>query len=608
MFIPWNVLHNPWFQLIASLPVYIIGFLFFGRSAFHSVKNGVPNMDVLIFIGSLSAFAYSVAGMIMYYGTHEIHQYLFFETGTTIITLVLFGNLLEKNSIKTTTKEMNELNKLRQIKAAIITTDANGMEHISEKNYDEIKVGDVIRINSGDQIPIDGIVIKGEGSVDEAMITGESIPVFKLLNENVIGGTILVDRNIRIKATSTSKTSVLAGIIDLVKTAQADKPPVQKLADQVSTIFVPAVLIISLAAFFINHFTFDISISESVMRAVAVLVISCPCAMGLATPTAVMVGIGKAARNGIMVKKASALESFSKINTIAFDKTGTLTSGNFTLEIVFKELHFTEIDVKNMLFNLELNSSHPIAKSVVKNTDWNKSTIQFLEVNEQKGKGLLAKDIDGNTYELGSTTIQGNIQLLSGDIFLMMNEKLIATFKLTDEIKSGTKETINYFKSRNIETVLLSGDKESKCKVVSDETGIGKYYAAQLPQQKLQMIDVLSASNKLAMVGDGINDAPALSKANVAVSFSNASEIARQSAQFIIIKNDFLALKYAHIISRQTYTTIKQNLFWAFFYNVVAIPLAAMGFLSPMLGALSMAFSDVVVIGNSIRLRFTKLK
>ena len=608
MFIPWSVLHNPWFQLIASLPVYVIGFLFFGRSAFHSIKNGVPNMDVLIFIGSLSAFAYSVAGMIMYYGTHEIHQYLFFETGTTIITLVLFGNLLEKNSIKSTTKEMNELNKLRQIKAAIITTDANGMENVSEKNYDEIKVGDVIRINSGDQIPIDGIVIKGEGSVDEAMITGESIPVFKLLNENVIGGTILVDGNIRIKATSTSKTSVLAGIIDLVKTAQADKPPVQKLADQVSTIFVPAVLIISLAAFFINHFVFDISISESVMRAVAVLVISCPCAMGLATPTAVMVGIGKAARNGIMVKKASALESFSKINAIAFDKTGTLTSGNFTLEIVFKELHFTETDVKNMLFNLELNSSHPIAKSVVKNTDWNKSTIQFSEVNEQKGKGLLAKDIDGNTYELGSTTIQGNIQLLSGDIFLMMNEKLIATFKLTDEIKSGTKETINYFKSRNIETVLLSGDKESKCKVVSDETGIGKYYAAQLPQQKLQKIDVLSASNKLAMVGDGINDAPALSKANVAVSFSNASEIARQSAQFIIIKNDFLALKYAHIISRQTYTTIKQNLFWAFFYNVVAIPLAAMGFLSPMLGALSMAFSDVVVIGNSIRLRFTKLK
>ena len=608
MFIPWSVLHNPWFQLIASLPVYVIGFLFFGRSAFHSIKNGVPNMDVLIFIGSLSAFAYSVAGMIMYYGTHEIHQYLFFETGTTIITLVLFGNLLEKNSIKSTTKEMNELNKLRQIKAAIITTDTNGMEHISEKNYDEIKVGDVIRINSGDQIPIDGIVIKGEGSVDEAMITGESIPVFKLLNENVIGGTILVDGNIRIKSTSTSKTSVLAGIIEMVKTAQADKPPVQKLADQVSTIFVPAVLIISLAAFFINHFVFDISISESVMRAVAVLVISCPCAMGLATPTAVMVGIGKAARNGIMVKKASALESFSKINAIAFDKTGTLTSGNFTLEIVFKELHFTETDVKNMLFNLELNSSHPIAKSVVKNTDWNKSTIQFSEVNEQKGKGLLAKDIDGNTYELGSTTIQGNIQLLSGDIFLMMNEKLIATFKLTDEIKSGTKETINYFKSRNIETVLLSGDKESKCKVVSDETGIGKYYAAQLPQQKLQKIDVLSASNKLAMVGDGINDAPALSKANVAVSFSNASEIARQSAQFIIIKNDFLALKYAHIISRQTYTTIKQNLFWAFFYNVVAIPLAAMGFLSPMLGALSMAFSDLVVIGNSIRLRFTKLK
>ncbi len=564
-------------------------------------------MDVLIFVGSFSAFVYSIAGLFMYFGTHDIHNYLFFETGTTIITLVLLGNLMEKNAVKRTTNEMNELNKLRNVKARKIHLDKNGNEHIDEINYDDIKIGDVLLVNTGDQIPIDGNVTRGEGSVDEAMITGESIPVFKSTIEKVIGGTLLLDGNLRIEATANSKNSVLAGIIEMVKTAQGDKPEVQKLADKISSIFVPAVLIIALIAFAINYFFVDLSLSVSLMRAVAVLVISCPCAMGLATPTAVMVGIGKAARNGILIKQASVLENFSKINSIIFDKTGTLTTGNFSVNMLFHD-HHSEQEIKNILYNLEMHSSHPIAKSIVKNNSWLTSKMNFAQINEQKGKGLTAVDENNNHYELGSTTISGKVQLLSGDIFLMMNEKLLATFSIADELKEGTKEGISYFNNQHIDTILLSGDNESKCKIVTEQTGIKKYYASQLPDQKLKLIDEISSERHLAMVGDGINDAPALSKASVAISFSNASEIAKQSAQIILIKNDFRTINFAHIISKQTYRTIKQNLFWAFFYNVIAIPLAAMGFLSPMIAALSMAFSDVVVIGNSIRLRFTKLK
>ncbi len=456
-------------------------------------------------------------------------------------------------------------------------------------------------------MPIDGTVISGEGQVNEAMITGESLPVSKRKNDKVIGGTVLSDGNFRISATAESHSSVLSGIIEMVKTAQADKPEVQRFADRISAIFVPAVLAISLITFFVNYLAIGLPVSASLMRSVAVLVISCPCAMGLATPTAVMVGIGKAARHGILIRKASALETFSKIRSIMFDKTGTITTGNFRVSILFHDT-YSPAEIRNFLYNLEMHSSHPIAKSVTANETWHTSPITFTQVSEQKGKGVTATDDKGNRYELGSTTIAGGAQLLSGDIFLMVNDMLVATFALEDELKEGAAEGIAYFNAHGIDTILISGDKPAKCKMVAEETGIRQYYAAQLPAQKLEKIDETSKRHLNAMVGDGINDAPALSKAPVAISFSNASEIARQSAQVIVIKNDFRSVKYAHVISAQTYRTIKQNLFWALFYNVVAIPLAAAGFLSPMVGALSMAFSDVVIIGNSIRLRYTRVR
>lgn len=606
MFIPWGLLHNAVFQLIVSLPVYTVGLFFFGRSAFHSLKNGIPNMDVLIFTGSLAAFAYSLAGTFLYHGTHLQYHYLFYETGATIITLVLLGNLMEQHAVKRTTTEMNELSRLKQVKARRVELHADGKEHFHEVAYEQIRIGDLLQVNAGDQVPIDGVVSAGEGSADESMITGESVPVYKTLHAQVIGGTLLVDGSLRMRATATSQNSVLAGIIELVKNAQADKPPVQKLADRISAVFVPVVLIIALLTFLLNQVLLSMPLSESLMRAVAVLVISCPCAMGLATPTAVMVGIGKAARNGVLVKKASVMESFAKVSAIVFDKTGTLTNGKFIVQDI-RVYDQDAAEVKNLVFNLEKHSSHPIAQSVMA-TDWYTAEIVFKELSEKKGIGMFATDAQGRRIALGSKRVLDEEPSIDADLYLVVDGITVAVLYISDELKSGVKEAMQYFRAQHIDTVLLSGDTQRKCETVQQQSGIGQAISEQLPEGKLQHIEALSAARSLAMVGDGINDAPALGKAAVGISFSEASEIARQSSQIVLIKNDLRTLKDAHIISVQTYRTIRQNLFWAFFYNVLAIPLAATGFLSPMIAALSMAFSDVVVIGNSVRLRYTRLK
>jgi Cu+-exporting ATPase len=563
-------------------------------------------MDVLIFTGAASAWVYSIAGMLLHYGTHELHNYLFFETGSTIITLVLLGNLIEKRAVKKTSIELGELNKLRQVKARRIDLH-DGMEHVEEVAYEQIVKGDVLIVNSGDNIPIDGEVVQGSGSLNESMMTGESIPVLREVGQPVVGGTLLEDGSLRIRATADSTTSVLSSIIEMVKTAQADKPEMQKLADRISAIFVPAVLGISVLAFLVNFLFLDHTVAASLMRSVAVIVISCPCAMGLATPTAVMVGIGKAARNGILVTHASALEVFAKTQTVVFDKTGTLTTGRFNVKPVFLD-GITEQEVLNLLYHLEVHSSHPIAKSVVSNKGWNTRKINFQHIEEVKGKGINATDEAGNRYELASTSIRNGVQLLSGDLSLLVNGKLMATFELADEPKEHVREGMDYLHSQGIHTILMSGDNRRKCEEVQEMSGVQEILSDQLPKDKVEKVTLLSAGAVTAMAGDGINDAPALGRASVGISFSNASEIARQSARIILVKPDFRTFKQAHVIARQTYGTIRQNLFWAFFYNVVAIPLAAAGFLSPMLGALSMAFSDVIVIGNSIRLRFRSLR
>lgn len=601
------ILNQPLSQLLICLPVFIIGIMQFGKSAYGSVKIGVPNMDVLIFIGSGSAFIYSIIGMYSY-DSHVAYNYLFFETTATIITLVLLGNVLEHRSVKRTTTAIKDLSALSVSTAKIVGLQL-GKEVITEINYKDIPVGAILQVNTGDKIPVDGEIISGDASVDEAMITGESIPVEKTIADKVIGGTILLSGNFRMRAEKVGNETTLSKIIELVKKAQQAKPNIQKLGDKISAIFVPVVLGISIITFCISFFVFDVTLKDAMMRSIAVLVISCPCAMGLATPTAVMVGIGRAAKRGILIKGGNTLEEFAKIKNIVFDKTGTLTTGEFQLKniVCYKS---TEQEVKEILFQLEQHSSHPIAKSIAKALQNTASIIKFSNITEEKGLGITARDANNNEYKVGSYIIAKHLTTDDKhNVYVLKNNALIAVLDLADELKSNVKESIASLNAAGINSVLLSGDSKANCNAIAQKIGITSVYSEQSPAQKLVLIEKLNSEQATAMVGDGINDAPALAKASVGISLSNATQVAIQSAQIILLKNnDLSSLVEAHLISKHTLITIKQNLFWAFFYNVVAIPIAAMGFLNPMIGALAMAFSDVIVIGNSIRLKTKRLR
>ncbi len=599
-----------------------IGISHFGVSAWKSLRSGFPNMDVLISMGSVSAFIYSLAGVILYYNTDTVYNYLFFETGATIITLVLLGNVIEHRSVRQTTTAIHELSKLQVTKAKRImrphpqplskaegSSLDGGAEHIVEVNIADIKIGDLLQVNTGDKVPVDGKIVKGYCAVNEAMITGESFPVNKNVGDAVTGGTFVESGSVNVVAEKVGGETTLSKIIELVKNAQNSRPEIQKLGDKISAVFVPVVVGISVVTFIISFFLVHLSAQHSLMSAVAVLVISCPCAMGLATPTAVMVGIGRSAKNGILIKGGSTLEQLATIKTIVFDKTGTLTTGNFRLKKI-DAFDVSEEDAKAILFSMEQHSSHPIARSLVKElNNAVHASIKWKTIEEDKGIGINATDEQGNLYTVGSYQVVKHFYKdNTHSIYLLKNNKLIATVDLEDEIKTGAKSIMDQLKRMGIKPVMLSGDKKYICDAVAAQVGIGEVYSEQLPKQKLEVIERLSKEATTAMVGDGINDAPALAKATVGISLSNATQVAIQSSQVILLHgNDLNYLLKAINVSRHTLRTIKQNLFWAFFYNVVAIPVAAFGLLSPMIGAFSMAFSDVVVIGNSLRLKTKRI-
>ncbi len=606
MWLPFHWLHQPITQLLLCLPVFIIGLLHFGKSAWGSLKMGVPNMDVLILVGSVSAFIYSLFGMILF-DDNAIHNFLFFETAATIITLVLLGNLIEERAVRKTGSALRELASLKPEKAILISMQ-DGQENMNEVDASTLLKFDLIQVNTGDKIAVDGIIISGEASIDESFLTGESIPVEKKQGDNVIGGTIVSNGQLKIRASKVGNDTVLSQIIDLVKKAQHEKPAIQKLGDRVSAIFVPVVLLIACLTFVLAHFVFGIASQQAFLQSIAVLVISCPCAMGLATPTAVMSGIGRAAKNGILIKGGNTLENFAQVKTIVFDKTGTLTSGKFrikSLEILGEE---EKSMIENLIFSLELNSSHPIAQSLVSELKTRASKIEFNSFVEEKGSGVSANDSEGNKYFLGhSRNLAGTIENASA-LVLLKNRKVIAHIFIEDEIKESALTCLQKLNALGIKTVVLSGDSKEKCEELAKKLPLSEIFSEKNPSQKLQIIKELSSQGSIAMVGDGINDAPALSTADVGISLSNASAIAINSAQVILLNGENLNdIVLAFQLSKHTLMTIKQNLFWAFFYNVIAIPVAAFGFLSPMVAALSMAFSDVMVIGNSIRLKTKKL-
>jgi len=597
MLLQWHFLRNPIVQLILCLPVFIVGCLHFGKSAWNSLKGGVPNMDVLIFVGSSAAFIYSLIGTIDDLGMN----FQFYETSATIITLVLLGNLFEKRSVTQTTSAVKDLVKIQQVNANRVI---NGqVEVISAK---EVRPGDTLIVNTGDKIPVDGDVLSGNASVNESMLTGESAPVEKGKYDKVIGGTIVEHGNITMLATKVGSNTVLSQIIELMKKAQAAKPPVQKLGDKVAAIFVPAVILIAILTYALTYFVGHAGMQHALMNAIAVLVISCPCAMGLATPTAVMVGLGRAAKNGILIKGGDTIESVTRAKYVVFDKTGTLTTGKFKVNNLTVEGSADIEQVRGIVMAIEERSNHPIARSLVAELkSKSQQKVILRSVTEEKGLGMRAEDVEGNHYFLGSSKLK--VDDSAFNISLYKNHNLLAKIEMDDEIKPQSAQLIATLKNMGIVPVLLSGDKQSRCEKVARAIGIDEVHGEKLPSEKLTVIDVYKNKGETVMVGDGINDAPALTQADIGVSMNDSSQVAIQSAKVILLNTDLFSLVKFLQISRHTLLTIKQNLFWAFAYNVVAIPIAAMGFLSPMIGALAMAFSDVIVIGNSLRLKVKRI-
>lgn len=613
MVVDWMWLMQPWIQFLFCLPVYLLGMNFFGRSAVNSIVNRMPNMNVLIVIGSSAAFLYSLAGTIFGLGP----AYQFYETTASIITLIFFGNYLEDISIRATQKALNSLARSQKLMANMIAFDDSHQELVFPVENTVLKSGDLILIKSGEQVPADCKILWGEASVDEAIVTGESLPIERQAKDRLIGGSLLVSGTVKAQVTASAKDSVLAGIINLVKQAQGEKPPVQLLADRISAVFVPAVLAIAAVCFLANWLYLH-QFTPSLIRSIAVLVIACPCAMGLATPAAIAVGLGRAAREGILFRNAKSLESFKNIRQVVFDKTGTLTTGAFVIGGWESVPGIEQADFKQIAFSLEKYSNHPIARCIA--TEWKqKEGLRWTKMEEIKGLGMRAETKEGDVYQSGSYKILAGLNddanrsgsVLVADnthnVYILRNGLLLGWIDVRDSVRPEAASVVSWLHAKGIRTVLLSGDREAACRQLAQQLGIGEVIAEQTPEQKLEKIAALNAQTPTAMVGDGINDAPALAKATIGISMSDASQIAVQTADVVLMNHGLKHLPEALELGRHTFLTIKQNLFWAFFYNVIAIPVAAFGLLTPALAALAMGFSDVVLAVNSVRLFVKKV-
>lgn len=606
-------LMNSYVQFALTTPVYILGMSYFGKSAFRSLIKGFPNMNVLISLGSTAAYWYSFYGML----TGKAMEFMFFETTATTLTLVFLGNYLEDFTHEQTQKAVNALIKNQPQKATMIAFDDKYQEQHFEVDAKDLKVGDLVLVKTGDKVPTDCKILSGSGSLNESIVTGESEPIAKQNKDSLLGGSVVIDGNFKAQVTVENSNSVLGQIIKLIQNAQTEKPPMQQLADKISAVFVPAVIVVAIATLLVNMYMVNVGFTESLLRCVAVLVIACPCAMGLATPAAIAVGLGRATKNGVLFKDATSLELFKNIKQIVFDKTGTLTTGNFKItnyKVVeeTKDQNPTTKDneFKSISYSLEKYSNHPLAKVIA--AEWKTNTeIRWQKIEEVKGLGMIATDKEGNEYK--ATSFKGVEQLTtdySHNIYITKNNTLLGFIDVADEIRPETKAIIQQLHQQNITTILLSGDKKEKCETVAKELGIDEVYAEQTPENKINYVAKLNAQQPTAMVGDGINDAPALAKASVGISLSEASQLAIQSAQVVLMKSGLKKLPFALSIGKHTYTTIQQNLFWALIYNVIAIPIAASGLLGkygPTYGAIIMGLSDVILAVNSIRLRWKKI-
>jgi Cu+-exporting ATPase len=599
---PLHWLMLPWVQLLLCLPVFIAGMRFFGRSAVKSLVNGLPNMNVLIAMGATAAFVYSLTGTLLGLGP----DYLFYETTASIITIVFLGYYLEDASVRATQRTLNSLASTQKTMANMIAFDDQHQEVLFPVESAQLRSGDLILIRAGEQVPADCKILWGEAGADESILTGESLPIEKKARDRLIGGSLLVSGTVKAQVTAAGEESILAGIVRLVRQAQGEKPPIQLLADRISAIFVPVVIGLALLTF-AGNYLFLQQPAPALMRSIAVLVIACPCAMGLATPAAIAVGLGRGARKGILIRNARHLEAFRTIRRVIFDKTGTLTTGEFSIGNWQAVGDAAPERVREIAFSLEKYSNHPIAKSITR--EWRQnSSLRWAAVEEVKGRGMRGETKEGVVYWAGSYSVAAH---LTGDdshnVYIVGDDRLLGFIDVTDTIRPEAASVVRRLQEQGIDTVVLSGDRQASCRRLADALGIREVLAEQSPEQKLQQVTRLNAEMPVVMVGDGINDAPALARATVGISMSDASQLAMQTADVVLMNQGLLQLPTALGLGRATFATIRGNLFWAFAYNIIAIPVAALGLLTPAIAALVMGLSDVVLAANSLRLYAKKL-
>ena len=608
--IGWHLPGHAYTMFALTTVVMLVAAKPFIDSAWAALKNHHANMDTLIAIGTSVAYIYSIYAMFT-------HQPVFFEVAAFVITFILLGQLFEEIVKGRASSALEKLLDLGAKEAEVIR--AGKAQKVP---IEEVVSGDIIRVRPGQKIPVDGEIIEGKSSIDESMVTGESMPVSKTAGSAVIGATINGSGTFTYRATKVGADTVLAQIVELVGKAQASRAPIQKLVDSVSNIFVPTVLIVSVLTFFVWFVLLSASFTAALLYAIAVLIIACPCALGLATPTALMVGTGRGAKMGILIKNGEVLEASNDISLVAFDKTGTITVGKPAVTDIFGDDSVLEIAAA-----LEQNSEHPLAVAILEKAKKSKIKLQKVKDFEAvEGKGVKA-NLGGDEIFIGNHKIIDGLKLpkeiedemlkLEQQAKTVMvvgkNQKALGLIAVQDEPKKTSAKAIKQLKKLGYKTVMITGDNQHTARAIADEIGIDEVVASVLPAEKADQINALKQSDKVAFVGDGINDAPAIASADLGIAMGSGTDIAIESGGIVLMRNDLQDVVKALKLSQKTFKRIKLNLFWAFIYNTLGIPIAAGAFaawgvtLNPELAGLAMAFSSVSVVLSSLQLSRSKI-